>query len=69
MHWEWGNGYRFVKMEGYFRDNNDTSAWKELSIHIGSTFADYDSTEAYRDITLDLPKKYRCRRIVSNNQH
>lgn len=56
MHWEWGNGYRFVKMEGYFRDNNDTSAWKELSIHIGSTFADYDSTEAYRDITLDLPK-------------
>ncbi|MDO4880143.1 MAG: hypothetical protein Q3983_02590 [Capnocytophaga sp.] len=56
MHWEWGSGYRFVKMEGYFRDNNDTSVWKELSIHIGSTFADYDATEAYRDITLDLPQ-------------
>nr|WP_305069573.1 MbnP family protein [Flavobacterium covae] len=32
MMWEWGAGYRFVKIEGYYSDEN-----KPLSIHTGST--------------------------------
>ena len=49
MHWEWANGYRFVKLEGWF--SNPTPPGKdkkgnplpaitngELSIHIGSAF-------------------------------
>ena len=49
MHWEWANGYRFVKLEGWY--SNPTPSGKdkegnplpaitdgELSIHIGSAF-------------------------------
>ena len=49
MHWEWANGYRFVKLEGWY--SNPTPPGKdkegnpllaitdgELSIHIGSAF-------------------------------
>ena len=47
MHWEWANGYRFVKLEGWYSNptpkNNkgeDLPAITdgELSIHIGSAF-------------------------------
>ena len=49
MHWEWANGYRFVKLEGWYsnptppgkdKDGNPLSAITdgELSIHIGSAF-------------------------------
>ena len=58
MHWEWGTGYRFTKIEGFYGEENT-----ELSFHSGSTVegtADDESTytqgvDAYRDITLDLP--------------
>ncbi len=58
MHWEWGTGYRFTKIEGFYDTDN-----KELSIHTGSTVegtdGDPDSytqgVDAYRDITLTLP--------------
>lgn len=36
MHWEWANGYRFVKLEGWY--SNDTKSNDTLSIHIGSAF-------------------------------
>ncbi|WP_159023597.1 MbnP family protein [Formosa sp. L2A11] len=57
MHWEWGTGYRFTKIEGFYDTDN-----KELSFHSGSTVegtVDDESTytqgvDAYRDITLDL---------------
>ena len=49
MHWEWANGYRFVKLEGWYsnptppgkdKEGNPLSAITdgELSIHIGSAF-------------------------------
>ena len=49
MHWEWANGYRFVKLEGWYsnptppgkdKDGNPLPAITdgELSIHIGSAF-------------------------------
>ncbi len=58
MHWEWGTGYRFTKIEGFYDTDN-----KELSIHTGSTVegtnGEPDSytqgVDAYRDITLALP--------------
>lgn len=58
MHWEWGTGYRFSKIEGFYDTDN-----KEMSIHTGSTVEGKDGEEdtytqgvdAYRDITLDLP--------------
>ncbi|KAB5491467.1 MULTISPECIES: MbnP family protein [Flagellimonas] len=58
MHWEWGTGYRFTKIEGFY-DTDD----KTLSIHTGSTVEgtiDDESTytqgvDAYREIALDLP--------------
>lgn len=58
MHWEWGTGYRFTKLEGFYDDDNKT-----LSVHTGSTVngtKDDPSTytqgiDAYRDIRLDLP--------------
>lgn len=58
MHWEWGTGYRFTKLEGFYGVDH-----KELSIHTGSTVNgtnDDESTykqgvDAYRDITLNLP--------------
>lgn len=57
MHWEWGTGYRFTKIEGFYDTDNKT-----LSIHTGSTVEgtkDDEETytqgvDAYRDITLDL---------------
>ncbi len=55
MMWEWGTGYRFVKLEGFY--GNDR---KPLSIHTGSTVqgaegAYTQGVDAYRDITLTLP--------------
>lgn len=58
MHWEWGTGYRFTKIEGFYDTDNKT-----LSIHTGSTVegtnGDPDTytqgVDAYRDITLTLP--------------
>lgn len=48
MHWEWANGYRFVKLEGWYsnptpgknKEGEDLLAITdgELSIHIGSAF-------------------------------
>ncbi|WP_066225206.1 MbnP family protein [Formosa haliotis] len=58
MHWEWGTGYRFTKIEGFYNEENN-----ELSFHSGSTVegeVDDESSyvpgfDAYRDITLNLP--------------
>ncbi len=54
MMWEWGSGYRFTKIEGFYGADN-----KVLSIHTGSTVegtegAYTQGVDAYRDITLDL---------------
>ncbi|NIJ45564.1 hypothetical protein FHR24_002032 [Wenyingzhuangia heitensis] len=50
MHWEWGTGYRFTKIEGFYGEDNT-----ELSIHTGSTDDGGQGVDAYRDITLELP--------------
>lgn len=58
MHWEWGTGYRFTKIEGFYGADNT-----ELSFHSGSTVEGTKGDEstyvpgidAYRDIVLDLP--------------
>lgn len=55
MMWEWGSGYRFTKIEGFYDDDN-----KEMSIHTGSTVQGPEGhytqgVNAYRDITLNLP--------------
>ncbi|MGG5506890.1 MULTISPECIES: MbnP family protein [unclassified Myroides] len=56
MMWEWGTGYRFTKIEGFYEADHKT-----LSIHTGSTVDDDDTgaliqgVDAYRDVTLDLP--------------
>ncbi|WP_413513283.1 MbnP family protein [Myroides odoratus] len=56
MMWEWGTGYRFTKIEGFYEADH-----KELSIHTGSTIEDGEEgksvqgVDAYRDVTLDLP--------------
>lgn len=54
MMWEWGSGYRFTKIEGFYDTDNKT-----MSIHTGSTVEgtapNYtQGVNAYRDITLDL---------------
>lgn len=54
MMWEWGSGYRFTKIEGFYDEDN-----KDMSIHTGSTIAGTEGAytqgvDAYRDITLDL---------------
>lgn len=59
MMWEWGTGYRFTKIEGFYGADH-----QPLSIHTGSTKGgdkDDPSTwnweqgvDAYRDITLNL---------------
>ncbi|MCI2230013.1 hypothetical protein MC378_12615 [Polaribacter sp. MSW13] len=57
MMWEWGTGYRFTKIEGFYDTDN-----KKLSIHTGSTLDEDPNggddlvigVDAYRDITLDL---------------
>ncbi|ERJ60007.1 MbnP family protein [Sphingobacterium paucimobilis] len=59
MMWEWGTGYRFTKIEGFY----DTDK-KKLSIHTGSTLdgekenpeSYVPGVDAYRDITLTLPE-------------
>ncbi|WP_458627182.1 MbnP family protein [Winogradskyella sp. PC D3.3] len=56
MMWEWGTGYRFTKLEGFYDTDN-----KELSIHTGSTVEGEQSSyiqgvDAYRDISLNLPE-------------
>lgn len=56
MMWEWGAGYRFTKLEGFYEADN-----KPMSIHTGSTLGGERSAptaeqgvDAYRDITLTL---------------
>lgn len=54
MMWEWGTGYRFTKIEGFYDTDN-----KVMSIHTGSTVAGTEGAytqgvNAYRDITLNL---------------
>ncbi|MBE8728201.1 MbnP family protein [Flavobacterium hungaricum] len=54
MMWEWGSGYRFTKVEGFYDTDN-----KAMSIHTGSTVegtagAYTQGVNAYRDITLNL---------------
>ncbi|MCY4779772.1 hypothetical protein ORI89_08915 [Sphingobacterium sp. UT-1RO-CII-1] len=59
MMWEWGTGYRFTKIEGFYEIDN-----KELSIHTGSTLdgnrndpSSYvPGVDAYRDVVLTLPQ-------------
>lgn len=58
MMWEWGTGYRFTKIEGFYDTDN-----KQMSIHTGSTVEGTNGEEstytqgvdAYRNIVLDLP--------------
>lgn len=55
MMWEWGAGYRFTKIEGFYDTDN-----KEMSIHTGSTVkgnegAYTQGVDAYREIALTLP--------------
>ncbi|PVH26705.1 MbnP family protein [Sphingobacterium corticibacter] len=55
MMWEWGAGYRFTKLEGFYGADN-----KEMSIHTGSTVQGPEGNytqgvDAYRDITLTFP--------------
>lgn len=64
MMWEWGAGYRFTKIEGFYDADH-----KQLSIHTGSTKGgDGDDpseweweqgVDAYRDIVLTLPNTAR----------
>lgn len=54
MMWEWGSGYRFTKIEGFYGTDS-----KALSIHTGSTVEGEagkytQGVDAYRNITLDL---------------
>ncbi|MCO5235087.1 MAG: hypothetical protein M9933_02370 [Chitinophagaceae bacterium] len=57
MIWEWGTGYRFLKIEGFYNTDNRT-----LSIHTGSTVEGTNGApgtyaqgiDAYREITLNL---------------
>ncbi len=54
MMWEWGTGYRFTKLEGFYGTDN-----KQMSIHTGSTIEGSaepytQGVDGYRDITLNL---------------
>ncbi len=54
MMWEWGSGYRFTKIEGFYENDH-----KAMSIHTGSTVEGTEGNytqgvDAYRDITLNL---------------
>lgn len=56
MMWEWGTGYRFTKIEGFYDQDN-----KKLSVHTGSTIQGNEGeytqgVDAYREIVLDLPE-------------
>lgn len=57
MHWEWGTGYRFTKIEGKYDNNTE-----DFSIHTGSTRKNNIETDpfvpgvdAFREVTLSLP--------------
>lgn len=58
MMWEWGTGYRFLKIEGFYGPDN-----LPLSIHTGSTVEGTEDepdtytpgVDAYRDIALSFP--------------
>ena len=56
MMWEWGTGYRFTKIEGFYETDH-----KQMSIHTGSTVDDDENgaliqgVDAYRDVVLNLP--------------
>ncbi len=59
MMWEWGTGYRFTKLEGFYDTDHKT-----MSIHTGSTVEGDESAytqgvDAYRNIVLDLPEQAR----------
>ena len=56
MMWEWGTGYRFTKIEGFYDTDNE-----QMSIHTGSTVEGSEGSytqgvDAYRNIVLDLPQ-------------
>lgn len=55
MMWEWGTGYRFTKIEGFYDTSNLT-----MSVHTGSTIEGEEGSytqgvDAYREIVLALP--------------
>ena len=54
MMWEWGVGYRFTKIEGYYGEDN-----KPMRIHTGSTvkgeLGEEQGVDAYREILLEFP--------------
>ena len=72
MHWEWANGYRFVKLEGWYSNPNPGKNKKgedlpaitdgELSIHIGSAFkgtkikGEDGNTKEIKDLTLNADR-------------
>ena len=72
MHWEWANGYRFVKLEGWYsnptpgknKKGDDLPAITdgELSIHIGSAFkgtkikGEDGNTKEIKDLTLNADR-------------
>lgn len=72
MHWEWANGYRFVKLEGWYsnpkpgknKKGDDLPAINngELSIHIGSAFKgtvikdEQQQIKEVKDETLNLDR-------------
>lgn len=63
MMWEWGTGYRFTKIEGFYDTDN-----KAMSIHTGSTIEGEEGSftqgvNAYREVVLDLTSPA----IVGNN--
>lgn len=66
MMWEWGNGYRFVKVEGFYGQDDQI-----MSIHTGSTLKNVDpdqvtnpdpdlekeeGIDASREVVLNLPQ-------------
>lgn len=62
MMWEWGTGYRFTKLEGFYGTDN-----KGMSVHTGSTVegdegAYTQGVDAYRDIVLDFSTNARVGR-------
>lgn len=66
MHWEWGLGYRFAKIEGKYGEND-----KNFKVHVGSTWQgtkeDVSSyvqgVDAYKELILPLKQPI----IIENN--
>ena len=72
MHWEWANGYRFVKLEGWYTNPTPGKNKKgedlpavtdgELSIHIGSAFkgtkikGEDGNTKEIKDLILNADR-------------